>query len=73
MIALITASYWDEEEHKMRDGYVAKSNCSSFVEAADYAESIYGKCLDVITIEILDTELYLNEEIFEGIRQDKFV
>lgn len=73
MIALITASYWDTDDHEMKKGYVAKSDCDSFREAAEYAEFVYGKEMDEVKIEILDTELYLSEEIFAAIREDKYL
>lgn len=73
MIALITVTYWDEDARKFKDSYVAKSECESFSAAAQYAEQIYGDDLGTLKIELLDTALYLSEEIFQAIREDKYL
>lgn len=73
MIALITADYWDCETNKTEKSYVAKSDCESFKEAAEYAEMVYGDDLEALKIEILETELYLNEEIFQAIREERYL
>lgn len=73
MIALITVSYWDEDINEMKNGYVAKSDCDSFKDAAEAAEAIYEDSLETVKIELLDTELYLTEEIFQSIREDRYL
>lgn len=73
MVALITAEYWDDDTKKMEKSYVVKTDCESFREAAEYAELVYGSDLDTLKIELLDTTLYLNEEIFQAIREDRYL
>lgn len=72
MLALIKGRVYDDIDGVYQDWYTLRDNCETYAEAAEYADEIFGKELEIVQIEIIDTGLYVDAEVFEKLKGDYY-
>ena len=75
MIALITANVYDEFDNETHTHHIVREmEGNTCEEVGRYIDSVFGTDAESFKVEFIDSEaIYVNEEIFEGLRTDKYL
>ena len=72
MTALVKVREYDSDTKTFHDWYMCIPECDNFGDVGTFIDEHFGNDAALVKVELVDTPLYVDAEVFEKLRNDDY-